>query len=757
MTGFSLRRGWVGLLTAATLLLGTAQAAEWYRWRGPFQTGVSPDKNLPASWSDDPKMPENFHWKAPYGCRSTPIVMHGRVYLDNQVGSGVNEQERVMCLDAKSGKLLWEKRFNVFHTDIVSIRLGWTNLAGDPETGNVYWHGTQGLLTCFDKDGNILWQHSLTEEYGRISGYGGRVNSPVLAGNLVVVGMLNTAWGDHAKGGNRFLAVDKKTGTPVWWSEPGGKPTNTYYSAPAYAVINNQELLISGGADGAVHAMQLHTGKHVWSYKFSSGAINSTPVVWGNLVYACSGEESPDNNIIGRIVCLDVGSGKPEKVWQEDGVKVKYTTPLLHDGRLYVADDAAKLWCFDARNGKIQWKFIYGRNGMASPVWGDGKIYLAEVDGKFHILDPGEKKCKRLHEHFFTNPDGVDVEVNASAAIADAKVFFSTRDETFCIGTKDGQSVKVGPELPRFKTGPPAQLQLIPCDVVLHPGDKVNFNARVFDADGHPLSIALKGEDLTWSLPQPPLPPGAKNQPPALQGEFDKSGNLTIKTAPPSQAGYVEATWKGLTARARVRIAPVLPYAQDFEKIPDGAAPGGWVNCQGKYVVKVLKDGNHVLAKVTNNSSPLIARGNCYLSTPHLTDYTIEADVYGTKVGSDMPDIGVVACRYTLLLAGNTQTVRLVSWEAMPRVDETVSFKWEPEKWYRMKLTARVSGGKTEVLGKVWPRGAKEPEKWTVTFTDPTPNRVGAPALYGYVLGHVDPQPGTDVYYDNVSITPNKK
>src|SRR6516162_10215116 len=132
----------------------------------------------------------------------------------------------------------------------------------------------------------------------------------------------------------------------------------------------------------------------------------------------------------------------------------------------------------------------------------------------------------------------------------------------------------------------------------------------------------VKAADLQWSLPQPPPPPGAKTQPPALQAEFDKMGGLLVKKVPPSQAGYVMATWQGLTAKARVRVAPVLPYTQDFEKVPDGAAPSGWVNCAGKYVVKELPDKNHVLAKVTTNSSPLIARGSCYLSTPDLTDYT---------------------------------------------------------------------------------------------------------------------------------------
>ena len=116
--------------------------------------------------------------------------MNGHVYFFNYVeaaGKPITIQERIMCLDANTGKQVWEYKFNVFHTDIVTTRLGWTNLAGDPKTGNIYAHGTQGMFFCFDKDGKVLWSRSLSEEFGRITGYGGRVTSPTVAEDLVII------------------------------------------------------------------------------------------------------------------------------------------------------------------------------------------------------------------------------------------------------------------------------------------------------------------------------------------------------------------------------------------------------------------------------------------------------------------------------------------------------------------------------------------------------------------------------------------
>jgi outer membrane protein assembly factor BamB len=747
------------LLLLVCLFVGSVNGlcgADWSNWRGPLQTGVSPDTNLPASWSDNPKNPENFLWKAPYGCRTTPIVMNGRVYINNQVGQGVNEQERVMCLDANTGRVLWEKRFNIYHTDIVSVRLGWTLLAGDRATGNVYWQGTQGLFVCFDKDGKILWQRSLSENDGRISGYGGRLPSPTVVDDLVVMGMINSSWGDQSKGGNRLLAMNKHNGMPVWWSDISPRPA-TYFSTPVAATINGERLVITGGSDGAIHALQAGTGKPVWSHTFCQGAINCSPVVDGTLVYSNHGEESPGTNVQGRVICLDAGEikdGKPKLVWQKDGVKAKFTTPIVHDGRLYVCDDIARMWCLDARKGDTLWKYTYGRNAMGSAVWADGKIFVGDINAKFHILQPGDKKCTELNDHLFPSPDGIsDAEVNGSPAIADGKVYISAGDEIYCIGTKDAKGGKASIAEAEIKKGKAAQLLVYPCDIVTHSGASVLLQLKVYDEHGNFLHDAAKTPEAKWTLS-------------GLQAAIGNAGEgpraLKINEAPAMQQGYVEAEWNGLKAKARVRVAPTLPYAEDFEKTSEGGVPAGWVNCQGKFLIKTLSDNNKVLAKVTNNDNPLIARGPCFFGTPDMTNYTIEANVLGGKVDKEgkqgiwLPDVGIGACRYTLLLAGQTQKLRLVSWDAMPRVDEFIDFEWAPKTWYRLKLMASVANGKATLRGKVWRYGDMEPQKWALEYNDPTPNLEGAPFLYGYALGHVGSAPGTEVFFDNVKVTPNK-
>ncbi len=685
--------------------------------------------------------------------------MNGRLFIINHLGEKETVQERVMCLDANTGKFLWEYKFNVWHTDIVTVRLGWTNLAGDPKTGNIYVQGTQGTFLCFDKDGKILWQRSLTEEYGRISGYGGRVTSPTVAEDLVIVGMLNTSWGDQGKGGCRFLAMDKLTGAVVWWSEPGGAPKDTFYSVPVVATIKGEKLLITGGADGGVYAMKLRTGETVWTYTFGTGAINCSPVVHGTYVYIGQGEESPDTNIQGRVICLDgavVENGTPKLVWKKDGLKARYASPAIDPvtERLYIPDEMGKLFCLDAKTGKQLWKFSFGRNSRGSPVLADGKIYIGEVNSKFHILKPGDKQCEVLHEQYFVPREGnADVEVNGSAAVTNGRVYIPTSDEIYCIGKKDAKPApepKITSPAPQIGKGP-THLQIMPADVVLRPGETAGFKARAFDEYGN----FLKEMPVEWSLPVPPVPKGAKQGPPAFKGQL--AGNkLTADAKVSAQQGYLMAKAEGLTAQARIRVAPQLPYSQDFSKVPDGAVPAGWVNTQGKFLVATV-DGAKVLRKVNDKGSPLIARGNGYIGMPDLKDYTIQADIMGTKVGDDLPDMGVIANRYTLTLAGNIQKLRITSWDALPRIDRTISYPWQPNVWYSVKLTTEVMGDSAVVKGKCWQRGQPEPAEWTLQVTDPRANKEGSPALYGYVTGIPNVGPGTDIFYGNVHVMPNKK
>ena len=114
-----------------------------------------------------------------------------------------------------------------------------------------------------------------------------------------------------------------------------------------------------------------------------------------------------------------------------------------------------------------------------------------------------------------------------------------------------------------------------------------------------------------------------------------------------------------------------------------------------------------------------------------------------------MPDLGLVAQRYTLDLMGDHQELQIRSWTAeLERFSKTVPFAWKPNTWYTMKFRAANEDGKAVLRGKVWPRGEPEPKEWTIEAVDVEPNRVGSPGLFGNASD-------AEIYLDNISVTAN--
>jgi outer membrane protein assembly factor BamB len=611
--------------------------------------------------------------------------------------------------------------------------------------------------------GKVVWQRSLTEEFGRVTGYGGRISSPTVDGDLVVVGFINGSWGDQARGSNRFAAFDKKTGEVRWWSAPCEILKGTYYSNPIVVTIGNVRMLITGAADGQVHALQWNTGKPIWAFPVGANVINTSPVMEGTLIYASHGEENTDVGQQGRVVCFDAGqveNGRPKMIWQEIGVKAGLASSMIHEGRWYVPDDGATLHCYDAKTGKRQWRYKYGRLSRGAPVLADGKIYVADVNAKFHILQPSERNCKELYtQSFFSaNAEGGFVETNGTPAVADGRIYFGTRDELYCVGKRDSSSTATAnlkpPETKLTAAAlKPAQLQVVPGEVTLAPGNEMEFKVKLFDESGNALGDPVG--DVEWSLPLPPKTP-AGMQPPALRGAIEKGkGTFMAAKEVPGQQGYVEAKVGNLTARARVRVAPQIPYTLDLNKVPVGATPGGWVNCQGKYAV-VDKDGRHLLKKLADNSAPPVARANAFITTPNAANYAIKADIMGSEVDGNLPDHGIVNCRYTLELSGAKQQLRIHSWDAQSRIDKVVEYPWRPNQWYTLKLIVEQRDGKAVVRGKAWPRDQAEPSAWNIEVEDPRPNREGAAAIYAYATAILPGRPGTESFFDNISITPSR-
>ena len=141
--------------------------------------------------------------------------------------------------------MLWEHKYNLFTSDVPPHRIAWASPVVDPASGNVYAFSGNGNLHAFSRDGKLLWEKSLAEEFGMWTTHGGRVSSPIIDGNQLIVSGLMFSWGAHAGGAHRYVSFDKASGRANWISAPEGRPTDTIYANPYVGVVDGTRMLFS--------------------------------------------------------------------------------------------------------------------------------------------------------------------------------------------------------------------------------------------------------------------------------------------------------------------------------------------------------------------------------------------------------------------------------------------------------------------------------------------------------------------------------
>jgi hypothetical protein len=311
-------------------------------------------------------------------------------------------------------------------------------------------------------------------------------------------------------------------------------------------------------------------------------------------------------------------------------------------------------------------------------------------------------------------------------------------------------------------------VQVVPAEAQVAAGETLRLTARLFDAAGR----FVKETPATFT---------------ATAGTVAADGTYT---APPGQhaAAIVTAAVGGLEGRARIRSMPSLPWQFDFEdiaftpdpktKIPRGEPPLPWIGMRYRHVIREV-DGSKVLVKVT--TIPKGTRSQGWIGPIALHDYVIRADFRAQETGVEkpgdpatptakaltsdadafqkafgnpaalekarMPDMGLIAQRYTLDLMGAAQQLQVRSWppQVATHFSKTIPFAWEAGRWYTMKFEARTAGPVAVLRGKVWPRGEAEPAAWTIEAEHAAGNLRGSPGFFGN-------SKDSEIYIDNVSV-----
>jgi len=785
----------------------TAKVEGWLDWRGPLQTGVSLEKGLPEKIDEKAAL-----WSVDFPGQSSPVIANGRLYIMGFEGEAENLQEGLACFDAETGKLLWKKLFSDFLSDVIYLRYSTSSPAIDPESGNIYTQGSQGLLTCFNPDGKVLWQHSLMEEYGRLTFPNSRTASPLIDRDLVITRGITSSWGAHGPAGDRFYAFDKKTGELVWSSAPGDRPQDNTFCHPWLGFHEGKRVLYSAGGDSTLLAINARTGEPLWRMSAAKagakGGINAAVIQHKDNIIVVHESENIDTTEVGRMAAFKIPAGvkpptpqtpqvftaKDLEQWRNP-IGSLASSPVLVGDTIYEVSGTGDLAAVNANDGKVLWKKKLAiEQRQSSPFYADGKLYVAMYiaaqsndgkpveghdggDGELFVIKPGEKDGEILSRTMlrgkaFGSPIGYN-----------GKIYIQTDKKLYAFGKKGAsKGLAKYPESEKWPTaGAKAQLQIIPYEVRLQPGDKQSFRIRALDGNGFTVEENIDPKSVKW---ESFIPPTALVKV-TMKGAFNADGQLVAEGI---SAGQWKATLGDATGYIKGRVISALPIKQDFEtfELKETTGPGigkeppvlvaepgkpapqpnptnwnvveeptpfaypplWWNSARFRFEVRQSPGEGSSKAFCKTIDNKLFQRGQVFIGSPEMKNYTIEADVLTEGNKRKMSEVGVINQRYIIVLKGNYQQIEVNS--NQERLKVSAPFPISPNTWYRVKARVDIAkDGSGIVRGKAWKKGEPEPEKWLIEVPHKNAHQNGSPGLFGF-----SPQEQR-AWIDNISVTPN--
>jgi outer membrane protein assembly factor BamB len=238
----------------------------------------------------------------------------------------------------------------------------------------IYAYFSCNDVICLDLDGNLIWYRGLGFDYPNASSSLGMSSSPVVVDGTLVL-QLDTNSESFVAGLNAL------TGETRWKLD---REKSAIFASPAIfrSSLNSLPQLVLQSKKSLL-SVDPRTGKEIWSVEQACGAISSTTVAGDFLV-------APLNAL--TVLRPPGTTGTPELVWSEARLLPDTPTPIAYQDRVYVLKGAV-LSCAELKTGKIDWQMrLNCKNSYASPLAGNGHLYLVDENGVLQTIRLGGKK-----------------------------------------------------------------------------------------------------------------------------------------------------------------------------------------------------------------------------------------------------------------------------------------------------------------------------------------------------------------------------
>jgi outer membrane protein assembly factor BamB len=306
-------------------------AGDWPQWRGPNRdakvTGFTP----PATWPKE----LTKKWSVSVGDGvATPALVADKIYVFTRQG----DDEVTACLDASSGKILWQDKYAAQAVQGPAARFPGTRCSPAVADGKVCTLGAAGVLSCLDAaTGKLLW---------RKDDFKGAVPQFFTGSSPIIVdGVCIAQLGGRNNGG--VVAYDATSGAERWrWIGDGPA-----YGSPVLLTFGNIKALVTP-TEGNLVAVNVADGKLLWQVKYSQGRYNAaTPIIDGHtLIYAGPGQGMTAEKLDKQGDMLTTS-----ELWKNSDNSLIYNTPVLKGGLLFGISTTNVLFCVKVDNGQTAW------------------------------------------------------------------------------------------------------------------------------------------------------------------------------------------------------------------------------------------------------------------------------------------------------------------------------------------------------------------------------------------------------------------
>lgn len=399
------------------MLATGAFASDWPEFRGPTGQGHAVVMGLPTEWSAT----QNVAWKVPVPGAgwSSPAIVGGRIFLTTGVEvKDVGVSLRVLALDAKSGRTLWDTEV-VPATEAKVQPIHAKNSPASPtaiiEGDRVYVHFGHHGTACLDLGGKILWRQT-SLRYNPVHGNGG---SPALVGDLLV-------FSADGQSDPAVIALKKSTGEIAWRIARTADVRQKFsFSTPLLITVGGRPQIVIPGS-GAVSALDPKDGREIWRARYAGGySVVPRPVFAHGLVFVGTGYNRADLLAIRADGEGDVTD--THIAWRTTKGAPLTPSVIAVGDEVYAVADSGVATCFDAKTGTVHWQERLDGNYSASPIHADGKLYFLSEEGVGTVLKAG-----RTFEKIAVNK--IDERTLASYAVADGALFIRSASHLFRIG-----------------------------------------------------------------------------------------------------------------------------------------------------------------------------------------------------------------------------------------------------------------------------------------------------------------------------------